>query len=159
SHGPTEAAGLVEVLASLASPRADPVTEAQFRDQLAHLCANLDGAERRMLDLRLQGHSTAEIAQEMGLKSIALRVRMTRLRQRLRASGVRDDWLGPARRGPVPAGTFFPRPCNKSGRPRHRERRADVTAPGTTGDDVRARPPPADGRTRGRGRPPAVCPP
>jgi DNA-directed RNA polymerase specialized sigma24 family protein len=45
------------------------------------------------MDMRLQGHSTAEIAAALELSPVALRVRMTRLRQRLRASGVFDDWL------------------------------------------------------------------
>jgi RNA polymerase sigma-70 factor (ECF subfamily) len=45
------------------------------------------------LELRLEGYSTAEIAGELGMNPIAVRVRMTRLRQRLRANGVFNDWL------------------------------------------------------------------
>jgi RNA polymerase sigma factor (sigma-70 family) len=93
SLGPDDAAGLAQVLTSLTSPHPDPAQAAQYNDQVRHLCSNLGDAERRMLHLRLQGRSTAEIAQELGLHAIALRVRLTRLRQRLQASGVLTDWL------------------------------------------------------------------
>jgi RNA polymerase sigma-70 factor (ECF subfamily) len=81
------------LLTSLSSPQPDPARAAQYADAVRHLCASLDETGRRLLELRLQGHSTAEIAAELGLSDVALRVRMTRLRQRLRAAGVLDDWL------------------------------------------------------------------
>jgi RNA polymerase sigma-70 factor (ECF subfamily) len=84
---------LAALLASLSSPQADPTRAAQFNDQLRQLCANLDETERRLLELRLEDYSTAEIAGQLGLNPVALRVRLTRLRQRLQASGVLDDWL------------------------------------------------------------------
>jgi RNA polymerase sigma factor (sigma-70 family) len=93
SLGPGDAAGLADVLTSLSSPQADPAQAAQYNDQVRQLCGNLDDSERRMLQLRLQGYSTAEIAQDLGLHAIALRVRLTRLRQRLQATGVLTDWL------------------------------------------------------------------
>jgi RNA polymerase sigma-70 factor (ECF subfamily) len=92
THG-GDAATRADLLQSLSSPRSDPAEAARFRDQVEHLCANLDRAERRILDLRLEGYSTAEIAHDLGINPVALRVRMTRLRQRLQASGVLDDWL------------------------------------------------------------------
>ena len=36
---------------------------------------------------------TAEVAEQIGISPVALRVRMTRLRQRLAAAGVVTDWL------------------------------------------------------------------
>jgi RNA polymerase sigma-70 factor (ECF subfamily) len=84
---------LPSLLTSLSSPQPDPARAAQFADAVRHLCASLDESERRMLELRLQGYSTAEIAAEMGVSDAAVRVRLTRLRQRLRAAGVLDDWL------------------------------------------------------------------
>ena len=39
------------------------------------------------------GYSTAEVAQELGLNTVTLRVRLMRLRQRLRAGGVLDECL------------------------------------------------------------------
>jgi RNA polymerase sigma-70 factor (ECF subfamily) len=81
------------VLASLGGGGSDPVAEAQFRDQVEHLCAHLDETERRILDLRLEGHTSNEIAAQVGLSHVNVRVRLTRLRQRLQASGVVADWV------------------------------------------------------------------
>lgn len=80
-------------LAALSSGGTDPAADAQFRDQLAHLCAQLDDAEKRVIDLRLDGFTPAEIADQIGISRVALRVRLTRLRQRLTAAGVVTDWL------------------------------------------------------------------
>jgi RNA polymerase sigma factor (sigma-70 family) len=83
---------LAHLLATLSRPHDDPAQAAQFRDQLAQLCANLTDAERRLLEMRLQGYSPAECAAALGLSPVAFRVRLTRLRQRLRAAGVMEDW-------------------------------------------------------------------
>jgi RNA polymerase sigma-70 factor (ECF subfamily) len=88
-----DAADAPGLLASLASGEADPARAAQSNDAIRRLWDNLDAAERRRLELRLHGHSPAEVAAELGLSGVAVRVRLTRLRQRLRAAGVRDDWL------------------------------------------------------------------
>jgi RNA polymerase sigma-70 factor (ECF subfamily) len=84
---------LANLLTSLSSPEMEPARAAQFNDSVRNLCSGMDETERRMMDLRLQGHTTGEIATALGLNPIALRVRMTRLRQRLQAAGVLDDWL------------------------------------------------------------------
>jgi RNA polymerase sigma factor (sigma-70 family) len=93
--GPGDSSGgdLAPVLTSLSSPHDDPARAAEFNDQVKHLCDGLEAWQRRMLELRLQGYSTAEIAQDLGIPPVALRVRMTRLRQRLQAGGVLTDWL------------------------------------------------------------------
>jgi RNA polymerase sigma-70 factor (ECF subfamily) len=93
SRGASESGNLPRLLTDLSSPDDDPARAAQFRDQVAHLCASLNEAERRILHLRVQGYSTDEIAQDLGLHAIALRVRMTRLRQRLQDNGGLTDWL------------------------------------------------------------------
>lgn len=81
------------VLTALSSPGTDPAAEAQFRDQVAHLCEHLDPSERQVLDLRLEGYTPSEIADRIGVSRVALRVRQARLRQRLQAAGVITDWL------------------------------------------------------------------
>ena len=81
------------VLTALTSPATDPAADAQFRDQVEHLCEHLDDSERRILDLRLEGFTPSEIADQLGVSRVALRVRLTRLRQRLQATGVVTDWL------------------------------------------------------------------
>jgi RNA polymerase sigma factor (sigma-70 family) len=84
---------LPTILAELTTREADPTDAAQYHDQVEHLCRQLDGTERQVLALRLDGHTTGEIAQQLGLNHITLRVRLTRLRERLRTSGVLHDWL------------------------------------------------------------------
>lgn len=86
-------AALPDVLAALSSTRDDPAAAARFTDQVRQLCSGLSEADRQLLDLRVQGYSTAEIAQTLGIQPVALRVRLVRLRQRLQASGVLEDWL------------------------------------------------------------------
>jgi RNA polymerase sigma-70 factor (ECF subfamily) len=90
---PGASGGLADVLTSLSSPQDDPARAAAVKDQVDHLCAHLNAAERRLLELRSQGYSLTETACELGLSAVALRVRLTRLRQRLRGAGVLDDWL------------------------------------------------------------------
>jgi RNA polymerase sigma factor (sigma-70 family) len=84
---------LPHLLCTLSRSQDDPAQAAQFRDQVAHLCRNLKDPERRLLELRLQGYSPSETAAELGISAVAFRVRLTRLRQRLRAADVLDDWL------------------------------------------------------------------
>ena len=84
---------LARALASLAAPGTEPAEAAQIDDSLRHLCAAMDETERRVIELRLEGHSTAEVARELGLDADVLRVRLSRLRQRLRTCRVPDEWL------------------------------------------------------------------
>src|SRR5262249_42671622 len=87
------ATDLAFMLTALSRPQDDPAQAAQFNDAGAKLCRNLNDAERRLLELRLQGYSPADSAAELNLSAVAFRVRFTRLRQCLRAAEVLDDWL------------------------------------------------------------------
>ncbi len=71
----------------------DPAEEVAFHDAAGKLYEQLGETEQQMLDLRLQGFSTDEIAQKLGLHPIALRVRFSRLRKRLEETGVPTDQL------------------------------------------------------------------
>lgn len=62
---------------------ADPAKAVQHDDALRYLMDQLDGTDRRVVELRLQGYSTAEAARELGLDPDGLRVRLSRLRRRL----------------------------------------------------------------------------
>jgi RNA polymerase sigma-70 factor (ECF subfamily) len=66
----------------------DPAVEAAARDAAWRIIAGLTEPEQRMLELRLQGYSTDEIAARLGLSPVALRVRLSRLRGRLEKAGV-----------------------------------------------------------------------
>lgn len=81
------------VLTALSSNETDPAAEALVRDEIRNLCDHLDEVERKILDLRLEGYTSAEIGEQIGLSRVNVRVRMTRLRQRLHALGVSSDWL------------------------------------------------------------------
>jgi len=91
--GGSGSGGLAEILTSLSSPQADTAHAAQFKDQLQHLCNSLDEIDRRILELRLHGYSSSEIAEQVALTVNALHVRLSRMRQRLRDAGVLDDLL------------------------------------------------------------------
>jgi RNA polymerase sigma-70 factor (ECF subfamily) len=91
--GPSSAGDLPQLLVSLHSTETDPAKAAQLKDTIRHFFNHLDGTEKRLIELRLQGYSTDEITGELGVNPIALRVRMSRLRQRLKATGQFDDWF------------------------------------------------------------------
>jgi RNA polymerase sigma-70 factor (ECF subfamily) len=93
--GPGEGDGdeLSRLLADFCSPEPDPAQAAALAEARDRLCRALNETERRMILLRLEGHSTAEVARQLGLDANVLRVRLSRLRQRLRERGVLTDWL------------------------------------------------------------------
>jgi RNA polymerase sigma factor (sigma-70 family) len=82
-----------QLLASLSSSEVDPASAASLRDAVEHLWRHLTESERQVIELRLEGRSTAEVARELGLDADVLRVRLSRLRQRLQAGGVLTEWL------------------------------------------------------------------
>ncbi len=88
-----ESGNLPQLLSSLSDSRNDPAAEAEFNDQLEHLCRDLNPTERRMIELRLAGFTSPEVAHELGIAAVAVRVRLTRLRKRLLESGVIADWV------------------------------------------------------------------
>jgi RNA polymerase sigma-70 factor (ECF subfamily) len=71
----------------------DPAKAAEFNDQLRRVYNAFDAHERRVLQLRLDGYTIAEVARSMGVDPHLLRVRLGRLRQRLRETGVLTEWL------------------------------------------------------------------
>ena len=75
------------------SPESDPAAVAQCNDLLRQLRSQLDDTECRLVELRLQGATTAEAARELGLDADVLRVRLSRLRRRLRQQQPKLDWL------------------------------------------------------------------
>ncbi len=84
---------LADVLAEARGPQDDPARDAQVNDTVRELLAALDDTDRRLLELRLDGHSTAGAARELGLAPAFLRLRLSRLRKRLRERGLLDEWL------------------------------------------------------------------
>jgi RNA polymerase sigma-70 factor (ECF subfamily) len=81
------------LLGTLRSTETDPAESAQNADILAQLDRHLDTRDRQLVELRLQGCSTAEAARRLGLDPDVLRVRLSRLRRRLRDSQMFTAWL------------------------------------------------------------------
>jgi RNA polymerase sigma-70 factor (ECF subfamily) len=70
----------------------DPVEVAQARDLLHKLLETLSPEEQQLIELRLQGFSTVEIARKLNSQAPALRAKLSRIRQRLRSQGI-DEWV------------------------------------------------------------------
>jgi RNA polymerase sigma-70 factor (ECF subfamily) len=71
----------------------DPATEAEVNDGIARMLDEVDEADRKLLELRLQGLTTAEAARALDADPDVLRVRLSRLRRRLTERGLLSDWL------------------------------------------------------------------
>jgi RNA polymerase sigma-70 factor (ECF subfamily) len=79
------------MITGLATPQPTPADTVAFQDTVASVCRHLSDLEKQMLELQLQGYRTVEIAERLGQDPDVLRVRLSRLRQRLRAARVLGD--------------------------------------------------------------------
>ena len=70
-----------------ATPTGDLKQQLEADEMLAVACASLSETDRRLLELRLEGHTTAEAARRMGADPDLMRVRLSRIRQKLGAQG------------------------------------------------------------------------
>jgi len=94
SHaGLDSAENLPQLLVSVCSSESDPQTVATLRDQMERLMSTLDETERRLIEMRLAGCTTAEVGRQLRLDPDVLRVRLSRLRRRLRQQGLLTEWL------------------------------------------------------------------
>jgi RNA polymerase sigma-70 factor (ECF subfamily) len=84
---------LLPNLSLLCAASDDPARAAEFNDQLRRVYNAFDANERRVLQLRLDGYTIAEVARLIGMDPHLLRVRLGRLRQLLRETGVLSEWL------------------------------------------------------------------
>jgi RNA polymerase sigma factor (sigma-70 family) len=70
----------------------DPARKVSADDQFERLCKVMTRTERRLIELRMLGYTTAEAAREMGRDSECLRVTLARLRKKLKRSGLLSDY-------------------------------------------------------------------
>lgn len=84
---------LPDVLVGLIGTESDPAEIASLRDQTQRLWSEMDVAERRIMELRMEGFNTAEVARQLQLDPDVLRVRLSRLRRRLRDVGLEIEWM------------------------------------------------------------------
>ena len=71
----------------------DPMADAEMRDAIDRIMQECDPADKKLLQLRLEGHSTAEAARALDADPDVLRVRLSRLRKRLTERGLLAEWL------------------------------------------------------------------
>ncbi len=84
---------LSEALRSLYGRESGPSEVAEYRSSLEKLCESLNPIERQMLELKLEGYTTGEVAQQLGMHPVAIRVRWTRLRDRLASQEILLDGM------------------------------------------------------------------
>ena len=71
----------------------DPSQIAVYNDSVENFYKSLSDLERTMLERRLDGFTTDEVAAELGIHPIAIRVRWSRLRQQLESASIFADWV------------------------------------------------------------------
>src|SRR5262245_27695805 len=91
SDGASSDKNLPAVLRNLADSVHEPGESYAAEDTYQKIAAGLAPDEKQLLDLHLQGLRTVEIAERLGQNADVLRVRLSRLRAKLRASGVADE--------------------------------------------------------------------
>jgi RNA polymerase sigma factor (sigma-70 family) len=84
---------LPDVLVGLVGKESDPAELASLRERTQRLWSELDPLERRVMELRMEGLSTADVARQLELDPDILRVRISRLRRRLRDLGIETEWI------------------------------------------------------------------
>ena len=86
-----DAPELKDLVVSLSA--ADPAEVVAMRDQIDRLFAEMNEETRQLIEMRLEGYTTAEVARRTGCEPEMLRVRLHRLRRRLKECGLITDLL------------------------------------------------------------------
>ena len=84
---------LPRLLGELHTSEIDPAEAAESQDQIDQFYRRLDATDQQIMTLRLDGCTTAEIADQLGMNHATVRVRLVRLRARLDSRGVLHEWL------------------------------------------------------------------
>jgi RNA polymerase sigma-70 factor (ECF subfamily) len=84
---------LPDLIEGLSHHGENPAGAVAYRDMVRAACGQLDSTERQILELHLQGYRTVEAAGILDVNPDVLRVKLSRLRAKLRASGVTADWV------------------------------------------------------------------
>ncbi len=93
THDESGQQDVLETLLALKSTDSSSQAEADLRDQLSQWMSQLDAVEKQLIALRIEGYSTVEVAQTLGLDPDVLRVKLSRLRKRLREHGIEETLL------------------------------------------------------------------
>ena len=79
---PNENQALSETLQNLVGREGEPSEVAEYLSSLEKICESLNPIERQMLERKLEGYTTGEVAEQLGMHPVAIRVRWSRLRDR-----------------------------------------------------------------------------
>lgn len=93
NEGQNSSDSLADLLVSLSTPESGPESVATVRDQTERWLSEMTDVEKRVMELRLEGFTTAEVARQLGMDPDVLRVRLSRLRRRLREQGLLSDYV------------------------------------------------------------------
>ncbi len=84
---------LTDVLLGLYGREHEPSQVAEYRSSLEKVCESLNDVERQMLERKLEGYTTGEVADQLGMHPVAIRVRWSRLRDRLASQEIFLDGM------------------------------------------------------------------
>ena len=93
SPGPCDSESLAGLLLAASKDSLAPTRNADINERLQRLFAQLKPLERQLIELRLEGHSTASAARILNVDSDVLRARLGRLRNKLETTGLAADWF------------------------------------------------------------------
>ncbi len=92
-HGDNTQDDFVDTMLSLRTPQSDATDDVANNELVAQWLSSLDEIEKQLITMRLEGHSTADVAEALNLDPDVLRVKLSRLRKRLRERGLMNDLL------------------------------------------------------------------
>lgn len=84
---------MLSTLSGLNNHEVSPNKQAEFNNSVSQLYNSLSELGHTMLHRRMEGYTTSEVAEELGMNPVAIRVRWARLRQRLEKTGVCANWV------------------------------------------------------------------
>ena len=90
-HAGADTAELPELLAVISD--SDPAGAVALREATERLYQELSEVEKQVIQRRLEGFTTVDVARQLGLDADVLRVKLSRLRRRLRDRGVMSEFL------------------------------------------------------------------
>lgn len=93
SSNANDSRALSDTLQSLFCRDEEPSKIAEYRSSLEKICESLNPIERQMLERKLEGYTTGEVAEQLGMHPIAIRVRWSRLRDRLASQKIFLDGM------------------------------------------------------------------
>lgn len=89
----SENSDLPNLLATISGSDNDPAATVAIREATEHVLQELSDVEKHVIELRLEGFTTVEVARQLGLDADVLRVKLSRLRRRLRDRGLMSEFL------------------------------------------------------------------